>query len=139
MLRIRSAGPVPPAPAPRPWVPAVLNLTAAVGTPERPDDEGRGAAILEWEAGDAVGGADLELQQWFGATQEWGGLFDGAQPDPIFARRGKSRAAIYGLTPGASYSYRVRYARCYYQELNCYETEHSDWAYVSITIPAPPP
>ena len=137
MLRIRNAGPVPPAPAPRPWVPAALNLTAAAGAPERPEDEGRGVAILEWKVGDGAGGAKPELQQWFDATEEWGDLISDAQPDPISVAHGRTDAAIYGLTPGNSYSYRVRFAHCYYQGLNCYEIEHSDWAYVSITIPAP--
>ncbi len=74
MLRIRAAGPVPVVPAPRAWVPAVLNLTAAVGTSNHPDYKDRGVAILQWEAGDGVGGADPELQQWYSATQEWGDL-----------------------------------------------------------------
>ncbi len=137
MLRIRNAGPVPPAPAPRPWVPAVLNLTAEVGASDHPDDRGRGIAILEWEVGDAMSGAGSEVQQWFGAIEEWGDLFDDAQPDPISVAHGRTDAAIHGLTPGNSYSYRVRFTQCYYQGLYCYETDHSDWAYVSITIPAP--
>lgn len=137
MLRIRNTGPVPPAPAPRPWVPAARNLTAEIGASDHPDDIGRGIAILEWEAGDAMSGAGSELQQWFDATEEWGDLISDAQPDPISVAHGRTDAAIYGLTPGNSYSYRVRFAHCYYQGLNCYEIEHSDWAYVSITIPAP--
>ena len=69
------------------------------------------------------------------ASETWG-------PFPPLPRRDLRRApqldvAIYGLTPGNSYSYRVRFAHCHYQGLNCYEIEYSDWAYVSITIPAP--
>ena len=136
MLRIRNAGPVPAAPAPRPWVPAVLNLTAAVGASDHPNDKGRAIAILEWEEGDGMGGAKLELQQWFDATEEWGDPYD-AQPNPVLTRRSESGVAIHRLTLGNSYSYRVRYAHCHYQGQDCYETDHSDWAYVSITIPAP--
>ena len=105
--------------------------------PEHPNDEGNGVAILDWEVGDGAGGAKSELQQWFDATPEWGDLISDAQPDPIRVARGRTGAAVYGLTPGNSYSYRVRFAHCYYQGLDCYEIEYSDWAYVSITIPAP--
>ena len=131
MLRVRRPGPVPPAPAPRPWVPPVLNLTAEGGASDRSNYQDTGMATLRWDAGDAAAGGWPEIQQWYGATRGWGDLFDNAQPDPITVRHGRLDVVIHGLSPGAAYSYRVRFVESY----DGSGSDASEWAYVDAAIP----
>ena len=58
MLRVRRPGPVPPAPAPRPWVPPVLNLTAEGGASDRSNYQDTGMATLRWDAPETPPPAD---------------------------------------------------------------------------------
>ena len=88
-------------------------------------------ATLRWDAGDAAAGGWPEIQQWYGATRGWGDLFDNAQPDPITVRHERLDTVIHGLSPGAAYSYRVRFVESY----DGSGSDASEWAYVDAAIP----
>ena len=132
MLRIRKEEPVPPAPGPRPWIPAVTNLTSTSDVGHPLNYRGEPAIILQWTRGDApdTGVPTLaQVQQWDGATGRWHDEFSRIS-------RTSTSAIIFGVTPGVRYSHRVRYSR-YWSYGGGWES--SEWAYVSTTVPGTPP
>lgn len=139
MLRIRPEGPVPPTPGPRPWIPAVLNLTATAGM-----DTYGGSQVstvrLEWVKGDAIQSGISPLSQvevWDGTTGEWRHPFEANAG--IQAMGGSfTYEVLRGINPGA-YTIRVRYGASL--ETNAgYLSNYfaSEWKYISVTVPGAP-
>ena len=113
MLRIRSEGPAPATPGPRPWVPEVLDLTATAGTRfqgwlRRAEDDSR----MDRKR---CGYEHLRFQPWTGpalgrqhrrvARAPRGQCGDNGH---AAARDTYTSEALYGIRPGP-YTIRVRY------------------------------
>ena len=141
MLRIRSEGPAPATPGPRPWVPEVLDLTATAGTSSR-DGSVVPKMTLEWTESDAVGTFVFnhgQVQLWDGSTGEWrepheanAGITGTGSGDTYTSE------ALYGIRPGP-YTIRVRYTESLLTR-DDYLADYfvSKWKYVRAEVPGEP-